>query len=249
MHAASAATPSSSSRSRKVEFLASKGRRGRKAAIKNASRPNDALKGAFFLALIAALALTVWFNYVSAVQPQNKLAVQDSSIALSLAFPLIAINILLSKGMDPIRVISELGLSRAKLTYRNIGIGLLMLVVILFLEVAISGFSSYTGIPLPTNTSSAFQGAPLYVLAFTVLAAPLDEEILFRGFLVKRFGVILSAILFMVLHSGYASISEALGALVFGLVAGYVFRKTESLYPSVICHVLVNLIGILALVQ
>jgi membrane protease YdiL (CAAX protease family) len=34
-------------------------------------------------------------------------------------------------------------------------------------------------------------------------------------------------------------------ALIFGLVAGYVFRKTESLYPSLVAHVLVNTLTIL----
>ena len=230
--------------------MAATGRRGRNPLRQeHRNQPSDRIKAFFFIALIITLALTVLFNYISTVQPQNKAALQNSSIALSLMFPLIVINILLSKNVGPKGIISELCLSRDRLTVKNIGIGLVMFLLIMLLEVGLSALSAFTGIQLPTNTCAAFAGAPLYALIFTVFIAPLDEEVLFRGFLVNRFGIVLSALLFMILHSGYASISEAIGALVFGLIAGYAFKRTKSLYPSITCHVLVNMIGVLALLH
>ena len=106
----------------------------------------------------------------------------------------------------------------------------------------------YLVISLPTNVRQLLGGLPAYFFAFAVIVAPIDEEILFRGFLVPRIGIILSALIFGILHFlSYASISEFIAAFVFGLIAGYAFKRTRSLYSTIIPHMLVNLLGILAL--
>ena len=80
--------------------------------------------------------------------------------------------------------------------------------------------------------------------------APIDEEILFRGFLVPRVGIVVSALLFAVPHLlTYASLSEFAAAFIFGLLAGYFFRRYKSLYPTILAHALVNLFTILAITQ
>ena len=83
-------------------------------------------------------------------------------------------------------------------------------------------------------------------LLFSFLVAPINEEILFRGFMVPRIGILASAVLFSVPHLlSYSSVSELIAAFIFGIAAGYAFKKTGSLYPSIIAHALVNLISIL----
>lgn len=177
-----------------------------------------------------------------------KAAEIGSSIALSLFFMLIAFSYMLAKGMTLKQAVSNLGLSRSRLTPRNIGIGMVLFLAMFAVEVAIGLFQSATGISLPTNTTAVFAGMPAYFLAFAVIVAPFDEEVLFRGFLVPRAGIIASALLFGFLHLlSYLSVSEFIAAVAFGIMAGYAYRRTGSLYVSITAHVLVNALGLLAL--
>ncbi len=214
---------------------------------KSAKPPSKALKYAFLGALVLMVFLAILFNYEAFLQPNNPVDVQDSSLFISFSFPLLVFTILLFRGFNLHQIIAQLGLSRDKLNFKMIGVGIALFGILLLVELAIGLFSVATGIPLPTNTNLAFSGAPLYILVSVFLITPFCEESLFRGFLVPRFGIILSALLFMILHSGYGSISELVGALAFGLIAGYIFKKTQSLYPSILGHALVNLVGVLLL--
>ncbi|MDE1762177.1 MAG: CPBP family intramembrane metalloprotease [Candidatus Micrarchaeota archaeon] len=75
----------------------------------------------------------------------------------------------------------------------------------------------------------------------------------FKGSWLQRnqYGVsiVLSAFLFALPHLAYGSTLgiDAIAAFIFGLIAGYVYRKTNSLYPSYIAHVLNNSLAVLAL--
>lgn len=90
----------------------------------------------------------------------------------------------------------------------------------------------------------------LSVLLMGILT-PIGEEFLFRGVLtnamlkyVPYIGVGGSAVIFALLH-GISIIFPA--ALVGGLVAGEVFRRSGSIWPDVIVHVMFNLPTIPAL--
>lgn len=78
------------------------------------------------------------------------------------------------------------------------------------------------------------------------LAAPLAEELVFRGGvqgLLQPFGsgaaVIVQAVLFAVQHSGAAGM---LYALVMGLALGWMRQRTKSVYPGMVLHLLNNLL-------
>lgn len=169
----------------------------------------------------------------------------DSSIGLSLFFPFVVFSYLLAKGQRLRGIVKGLGLSKDKISIRNMLIGLLLFALIMLTSFLINAFSDVTGIPLPTNVAEMLSGMPLYFFVFTFLVAPIDEEILFRGFLVPRVGVIISSLLFSIPHLlTYASASEFIAAFVFGLLAGYFFKRYKSLYSTVLAHVLVNLLTI-----
>ena len=154
----------------------------------------------------------------------------------------------MAKGKNLKQIIVDLGLSRSAMNWRALGYGIIVFLAIVLLEFGIGAFETVTHIPLPTNVKALLGGLPAYFFAFAVIVAPIDEEILFRGFLVPRIGIILSALIFGILHFlSYASVSEFIAAFVFGLIAGYVFKRTKSLYATIIPHVLVNVLGILAL--
>ena len=170
-----------------------------------------------------------------------------STISLSLLFPFLVFSYLLLKGRNIRGIIQELGLGRKSFGAKYIGIGIGIFLIILLLELGTGIISSITGVPLPTNVGATLAGFPLFFYIFTFTIAPIDEEILFRGFLVPRLGIFLSALIFAILHFGYGSIVEFAAALIFGLIAGYVFKKTKSLYATITAHALVNFLSILIL--
>jgi hypothetical protein len=168
----------------------------------------------------------------------------DATIDLSLLFPFAVFSYLLMKGERLKTIIDGLGLSRNKLNYRSILLGLALFALIVLMEFLIGLFSQATGVQLPTNVAAVLNGMPIYFLVFTFVIAPIDEEILFRGFLVPRIGIIASALLFAVLHLTYLSVSQFVAAFVFGLLAGYFLKRNKSLYSTVLAHALVNLLTI-----
>lgn len=164
------------------------------------------------------------------------------------AMPLAVLLYLMAyRKMRPRDVSKSLGLSRRGFTLRNIGIGVLLFIAILFVEVVVSVISVSTHTTINTNTGIALAGAPLWFYIFVAFIEPINEEILFRGFLVARLGIIISAVLFALGHSSYNSTFavDVFAALIFGLLSGYVFKKTNSIYPSALAHILVNLLAVL----
>ena len=196
--------------------------------------------------LLAAASVVVGVLYVYKIVPFS-FAEANLSITLSLFFPSIVFSYLLYRKRSLPEIIGQIGLSRKGLTFRNLAMGVSMFLAILVLGIVFDLFSQATGIPLPTNVALVLSGMPLYFLIFASLIAPFNEEILFRGFLVNRIGILFSALIFAFLHSGYASISELVAALIFGLLAGFVFRKTKSLYPCILAHILVNVLAVIAI--
>ena len=80
-----------------------------------------------------------------------------------------------------------------------------------------------------------------------VLVAPVTEEIFFRGALVPRTGIILSAILFALSHVMYGSIYEVIAALIFGVLLGWVYKRW-GIGNSIALHLLINTISIIGLI-
>ena len=127
--------------------------------------------------------------------------------------------------------------------------GLALFFGIVLFSLVLSAFSTATNVQLPTNVQAVLAGTPLYFMIFTFLISPINEEIFFRGFLVPRAGIIISAVLFAIVHISYISVSEIAAALFFGLLAGYVYKKTQSLYPSIIAHMIINFITITSIIS
>jgi uncharacterized protein len=76
---------------------------------------------------------------------------------------------------------------------------------------------------------------PAAVIFLGVLAG-IVEETLFRGALVPRFGVIISAILFAALHTQYAVSFATLEVFVLGLGLGWLRVRSGSTLPSIVTH-------------
>lgn len=82
----------------------------------------------------------------------------------------------------------------------------------------------------------------------TVVLAPVVEEIYFRGFIMpattKRFGwligITVSAVLFAILH---LQLNVIVYTFVFGIILAALYIKTKSIIPSIILHIMNNLIA------
>ena len=97
---------------------------------------------------------------------------------------------------------------------------------------------------------------PWMIGLYFIIGSPIQEEIIFRGLIQSMlerrwmiifpvFGgslsgaVVFTAMLFGIIHLGVGAV-VAIGALVLGLVAGELRRRSGSLLPAIIVHALFN---------
>jgi membrane protease YdiL (CAAX protease family) len=103
-------------------------------------------------------------------------------------------------------------------------------------------------IPMPVYMQELFEKAfikNVFSLVTVIIAAPIMEEILCRGILLKGLlknyspqkAILISAIFFGVMH---LNPWQALPASCAGLFLGWVFYKTQSVIPGMIIHATIN---------
>ena len=84
----------------------------------------------------------------------------------------------------------------------------------------------------------------IYVLSVAIIT-PIKEEILYRGILYRFFekkysfliGIIISSFIFGILHGGFP-----VTAMIMGIVFAMLYKKTQSILPSIILHIVWNLL-------
>ena len=93
--------------------------------------------------------------------------------------------------------------------------------------------------------------SPIWFFIVGALLAPLIEEIFFRGFLFQGFrarygwvsGMLLSSGIFAVAHLDPVSL---IPTFILGGVLAYLYHRSNSVWPGVILHVMVNSFGLCA---
>ena len=155
-----------------------------------------------------------------------------------------------------IRSLSAFGVRRTTMRWLLIGVGAGVVAFVLK-SLAIVTWLWITGVD--ANVQGVYGaggsgGALSLVLAtvFIGLLTPLGEELLFRGIVTNALlrygpfiGVVGSTAIFALAH-GINEVFPA--ALVVGLIAGEIFRRSGSVWPGVVVHVVVNLPTVPALV-
>jgi membrane protease YdiL (CAAX protease family) len=194
----------------------------------------------FFLSYIAAV-----FYVLGIVH--NEVAVGNAATEFTFLLSIL-LYMFAYKGMSAKDVVSALGIGRSRLTKMAFVIGIALFLVLFSFSIIISLIGYVTNTTVSTNTQLVLANEPLWFYVFTFTLVPVFEELLFRAFLVPRLGILLSAVIFALGHASYNSTFgiEIMGALLFGLLAGWIFRKTKSLYPSMIAHMLVNALAVAA---
>lgn len=101
--------------------------------------------------------------------------------------------------------------------------------------------------------------APLSISGFvTIVLTPIGEEILFRGFIYGYFlkntkgsgGLLLQALLFSLSHGNFIyenALPQIIHQIILGIIFGILYKKTDSLYMSIVCHGMVNYLSVIIL--
>lgn len=102
--------------------------------------------------------------------------------------------------------------------------------------------------PEVTETLLQMMKNPIGLLT-VCLIGPLAEEVIFRGAVERRllqknwnpwFAIVISALLFAVVHFNYA---QAVTATVIGIFMGWVYYRTRSIWPTVLIHAVNNTVA------
>ncbi len=198
------------------------------------------------LAFTGLIVLFLAFFVLSTLYQQGSisadLAQELITTIISLSFPFAALTWMYFRGGTTKRIFQSLGLAKDCFSLKMLAMGALIFLIVILMELSIGTIVQVTGVQINTNASIVFANAPLWFVLFVTIIGPIDEEIFFRGFAVPRIGIIPSALVFGLLHASYGSTFgvEIIAAFIFGVITGYVFKRTKSLYPGIVAHILVN---------
>ncbi len=123
--------------------------------------------------------------------------------------------------------------------------------ILILFSLGMEWVNYYVDRPTPEWMLDSYKTAGIIPLFwFTlIIAAPVFEELLFRGFLLEGLrhsklgnlgAVIITAALWAVIHLQY-ELFEVVAIFLIGLILGYARIKTDSLYTTIILHALMNL--------
>ena len=107
-------------------------------------------------------------------------------------------------------------------------------------------------IPMPDFINQAFEELaiePIVMILSVAVIAPIYEEIVFRGILLKgmankmnpTLALIVSALFFALMHM---NIPQGINAFLLGLIIGSIYLTTGSIYLSIFAHFINNSVGI-----
>lgn len=112
-------------------------------------------------------------------------------------------------------------------------------------------YDASTNATTPIHISAGYFGnGGILVLALALLiSAPITEEIMCRGIMMNtlkrsfsaKTAIILSSVIFGMIHIMAGGIGLAVGAMVMGLVLAIIYEKTNSLRLAIVAHVVANL--------
>lgn len=149
-----------------------------------------------------------------------------------------------SKGINTQKLISvfkKLGLKRMKVKELVIK-SVTLLLVVLLLSMMLAIIFSFFGIEDFTQVNEKVRALSLALIVYVLVVRVPAEEIFFRGFLVKKIGLLPASLIFGLAHYGYGSVAEIIGAFILGLAFSYAYKQSNNLLPNIIAHCAYNLL-------
>lgn len=148
---------------------------------------------------------------------------------------------------------TDLGLRKASPNVMALGCGL---VILLFVVNAVNNLVMFAlGVDVQAEQFSnllASLDQPVALLIAGILFAPLFEEMIFRGFLFaglrQRLGWVNAALVSSAIFAaGHLSIAAFIPTFALGFLFTYLYQKSNSLWPGIILHTLINSVSLCAL--
>lgn len=168
-------------------------------------------------------------------------------VATALGFLLVPFAIAAGRGATVREAAAQLGLRRFKpsaLLWMLAAIGAYLLFAI--------AYTAIFGSPEQEDVAEAFGAVPIQVLLI-VVAAPISEEVCFRGMLFgglrERFPRLVAALITGIIFGGLhatTGISAVPILAAFGFILALLYEKTGSIMPGILLHMLNNSIALLA---
>ncbi|MBJ8349721.1 CPBP family intramembrane glutamic endopeptidase [Streptococcus zalophi] len=127
-----------------------------------------------------------------------------------------------------------------------------LVTIFIFSSVYSYFFDIYSGAETALKESYLENGYSLSLVSSLVFLAPLQEELLMRGFIQKGafknnwIGVLLAASIFAGFHYPENLVSFVHYAIA-GLIFGYAYKKSNNLWISILCHAGINTIFLITL--
>ena len=167
-------------------------------------------------------------------------------VATALGFLLVPFAIAAGRGATVREATRQLGLRRFRpsaLKWMLAAIGAYLLFAIVFTAVF--------GQPEQEDVAEAFGAVPIQVLLI-VFAAPISEEVCFRGFLFgglrermpRLAAALISGLIFGGLHAT-TGLSAVPVLVAFGFILALLYEKTGSIVPGILLHMLNNSVALL----
>jgi membrane protease YdiL (CAAX protease family) len=157
----------------------------------------------------------------------------------------IGATVALVLGLDPLRTRALLPLSPPLLDAASAVAGLALAAIgVGSARILVARFAWAQRLHL--ELAAVVRGNSDFDLVIIALASGIGEEILFRGLATQLLGVILSSLLFGVLHQvrGPARWAWVAWATVMGLLLGGIYVATGSLLGPIIAHVVTNAVNL-----
>jgi membrane protease YdiL (CAAX protease family) len=158
----------------------------------------------------------------------------------------------------PIAVASRWGESSIGEALRRLGVRSFRPSALKWMAAAVGSYLLFAGVyvalfgePKQEDIAESFGAVPVQVLLI-VFAAPISEEVLFRGMLFgglrtrlpRLAAALISAVLFGGLHA-LTGVSAVPPLIAFGFILALLYEKTGSIIPGILLHMLNNSVALL----
>jgi membrane protease YdiL (CAAX protease family) len=170
-----------------------------------------------------------------------------AQLATALAFLMVPMAIAAQRGATGIgEILDRLGVRG----FRSSALGWMGLAIVAYLAFA-TFYSLLIVEPEQKDIAEGFGAVPVQVLLI-VIAAPISEEVCFRGFLFGGLrermpmvaAALVSGLIFGALHA-ITGISAVPPLIFFGFVLSLLYEKTGSIVPGILLHMLNNGVALL----
>ena len=174
-------------------------------------------------------------------------AASVAQLATEAGFLMVPILIAMRRGASLRGALSRLGVRRFRpsaLQWMLAAIGVYLLCIYLY--------AVFVAAPHQENIAKDFGVLPVQILLI-VFAAPICEEVCFRGMLFgglrqrlpRLAAALISGLIFGALHAT-TGVSAVPPLIVFGVVLAFLYEKTGSILPGIALHMLNNSVALLA---